>query len=204
MRSPQADKFFRALARQLDEPATVFLTGAVAGAIFGNVRSSADIDFAIEPKGKERWNKIDDALRRTSRATGISVQYAQDIDRWGMISLLDYRKKAVPYRKFGRIDVRTLDPAYWAIGKFSRYLELDIQDLITVLKKQKIPPARLTRILGRALKRSLPSSQSFQFRQHVEQFLQEYGPKIWGTSRKPADAIRFFHQQAGISPAGVT
>ena len=201
MRSPQADKFFRALAKQLDEPVAVFLTGAVAGTIFGNVRSSADIDFAIEPKrkGKGRWNKIDGALRRTSRATGITVQYARDIDRWGMISLLDYREKAARYRRFGHLDIRILNPAHWAIGKFTRYLEQDVQDLIAVLKKKKITPAELAKTLGKALKQSPPSSQGFQFRQHVEYFFSEYGRKVWGARFAPATAIRTFHKQAGIS-----
>jgi len=201
MRSPEADRFFRVLAKQLDEPATVFLTGAVAGAIFGNVRPSADIDFAIEPKreGKGRWDKIEGALRRASRATGITVQYARDIDRWGTVSLIDYREKSLPYRKFGRIDVRTLDPAHWAIGKFSRYMEPDVQDLVAVLKKKRIPPVGLAKTLGKALKQSPPSSQGFQFRQHVEHFLREYGPKIWGAGFVPAGPIRAFHKQAGIS-----
>ena len=200
MKSPQADKFFSRLAKELEEPVTVILTGAVAGAIFGNVRSSADIDFAIEPKraGKGRWDKIEEALRRTSQATGISVQYARDIDRWGMISLLDYRRTSLPYRKFGTIDVRTLDPAHWAIGKFSRYLEQDVQDLVAVLKKEKRPSPTMIRTLGKALRQSLPSSQRFQFRRHVEHFLRQYGRKIWGAQFDPEVSIRVFHRHAGI------
>ncbi len=200
MKSLEADKFFRALAKQLDEPVTIFLTGAVAGAIFGNVRSSADIDFAIEPKrkGNARWEKINGALLRTSRETCISVQYARDIDRWGMISLLDYRREAVRYRKFGAIDVRTLDPVHWAIGKFTRYWRPDTQDLIAVLKKKRIPAAKLVKTLGKALRKSPPSSQGFQFRQHVEQFLGEYGRKIWGAKFDPAGSIQIFHKTAGI------
>ncbi|MDO8730360.1 MAG: hypothetical protein Q7J69_04160 [Candidatus Omnitrophota bacterium] len=201
MKSLEADKFFRALAKRLDEPVTVFLTGAVAGTIFGNVRSSADIDFAIEPKrkGNDLWEKINRALLLTSSEICISVQYARDIDRWGMISLLDYRRKAILYKKFGTIDVRTLDPVYWAIGKFTRYLKPDIQDLVIVLKKKKVPSAKLTKTLGKALRQSPPSSQGFQFRQHVEQFLGEYGRKIWGAKFDPAASIRTFHKQAGIS-----
>lgn len=205
MRSPQADKFFSRLAKELDEPAVVFLTGAVAGTVFGNVRSSADIDFAIEPKrpGKGRWDKIDDALRRTSRSTGLTVQYARDIDRWGMISLMDYRKKSLSYRKFGAIDVRTLDPVTWSIGKFTRYLELDVQDLVTVLKRKRIPAAVLVQTLGKALRQSPPSSQGFQFRRHIEHFLREHGRKIWGVSFNAAEAVQAFHKQARISSVAV-
>ena len=189
------------MAKELDDPAEVILTGAVAGAIFGNVRSSADIDFAIEPKrsGKGCWDRVDAALRQTSRATGINVQYARDIDRWGMISLLDYRKKTLPYRKFGGIDVRTLDPAHWAIGKFSRYLEQDVQDLAAVFKKKKVAPILLAQTLGRALRKSSPSSQCFQFRRHIEHFFQEYGRKIWRARFDPDASIRAFHRHAGIT-----
>lgn len=202
MKSPPTQRFFRALSKELKDPVKVFLTGAAAGALFGNVRSSADVDFAIEPvrERKESWNKIDDALKRASRATGITVQYARDIDRWGMISLLDYRKKSVLYRKFGSIEVRTLHPLYWAIGKFTRYLESDVQDLATVFKKKKVSASKLAATLGRALKQSPPSSQGFQFRQHVEQFFEEYGKKIWGAKFDPATAIQVFHKEAGISP----
>ena len=201
MKSPPTQHFFRALSKQLAEPVKVFLTGAAAGALFGNVRSSADVDFAIEPvrKRPESWDKIEDAIKRASRATGITVQYARDIDRWGMISLLDYRKKSIPHRRFGSIEVRTLHPAYWAIGKFTRYLESDVQDLVTVFKKKKVHPSKLAATLGRALKRSPPSSQRFQFRQHVEQFLKDYGRKIWGTRFDLSGSIRLFHQAAGIS-----
>ena len=201
MKSPQADRFFSRLAKELDKPAVVILTGAVAGAIFGNVRSSADIDFAIDLKrrGKGDWDRIDAALRRTSRVTGINVQYARDIDRWGMISLLDYKKKTLPYRKFGGIDVRTMDPPHWAIGKFTRYLEQDVQDLVVVFKAKKVPLLRLTQTLGRALKQSPPSSQCFQFRRHIEHFLQEYGREIWGVRFNTAVAIRSFHRYAGIA-----
>lgn len=207
MRSPQADKFFRRLSKERDEPVLVIITGAVAGAIFGHVRSSADIDFSIEFKRKRTSNvseaDLDAALRRTSEATGINIQYAKDIDRWGLISLLDYKRKAVPYRKFGAIEVRTLAPLYWCIGKFSRYLQSDILDLAVVLKRKRVPANQLSEILGRALKQSPLSSHCFQFRKHVEQFFSEHGEEIWGARFDPALSIRTFHKQAGISPRAV-
>ena len=203
MKSSEADKFFRELAKRLDEPVTVFLTGAVAGALFGNIRSSADIDFAIEPKrkGNERWEKINHAILQASRETSLSVQYARDIDRWGMISLLNYRRKAIRYRKFGAIDVRALDPVHWAIGKFTRYWDPDIRDLIAVLKKKRVPPAKLAKTLGKALRQSPPSSQGFQFRQHVEQFFEKYGRRVWGAQFDPAGSISIFRAAAGIKMA---
>lgn len=197
----EIERFFRRLAQELDEPVVVILTGAAAGSLMGNIRSSADIDFAIEPQQKQarRWWEIETALRRTTEKTGITAQYARDIDRWGMISLLDYRKKAVPFRKFGRVEVRLLTLPYWAIGKFSRFLEIDVEDLIAVLKKSKTNPAVLAKTLGKALRASPPSSQRFQFREHVEFFLRRFGRKIWGSSFNATKAIAAFHRSARIS-----
>lgn len=200
MKSPQADKFFRHLAKEWDKPVLAIITGAVAGAIFGHVRSSADIDFSIEfQRPSDVFEAdLDAALRRTSEATGINIQYAKDIDRWGLISILDYKETSIPYRKFGAIEVRTLAPLHWCIGKFSRYLQSDIQDLAAVLKKKRIPAVALAEILGRALKQSPLSSHCFQFRKHVEQFFSKHGRKIWGARFNPASAVSIFHRAAGI------
>ena len=199
--SPQEiERFFRNLDRALGEPAAVILTGAAAGSLMGHVRSSVDIDFAIEPKRKrpDSWEKIEAALQRATQATGITAQYARDIDRWGMISLMDYRKNTVPFRKFGQVEVRILRLPYWAIGKFSRFLEPDLQDLVVVLKKSKPDPLELMKTLGKALRASPPSSQRFQFREHVEYFLQKYGRKVWGARFDSGGAVASFHRYARI------
>lgn len=201
MNTAQVERFFRLFAQKLNEPATVILTGAAAGVLWGHVRPSRDVDFAICPrrKGPAVWRRIELAVRRTIEATGIAANYAQDIERWGAISLMDYREQSRPYRRFGKVQLRLMDPAYWSIGKISRFITPDVRDLVAVFKTEKIPPARLLKVWGKALRASSPSDSQFQFRRNVENFLQVYGRAIWGKSFNPEEAIHRFHREAEIS-----
>ena len=199
MNARQIDAFFKTLAREFDEKAVVVLTGAAAGAILGRARPSLDIDFAVELARSGDWDKLARAVERTVKLAGISANYAEDIDRWGMVTLLDYRKHARPYKKFGGIEVRILEPEYWSIGKMTRYLDPDVRDLIQVFKTQKVPAARLARLWGRALRESPSSTGLHQFRRQVEHFLATYGREIWGKEFDPEPAVRAFHREAGIN-----
>src|SRR3990167_1428697 len=127
----QIDRFFTILDRELNAPARIIVTGAAAGALWGHVRPSLDIDFAIQPSaGERKWEHVEFAVEKTKALTGISANYAIDIDRWGAISLLDYRQHTHRYKVFGRLAVHLLDPAYWSIGKLTRYLQPDIDDMV--------------------------------------------------------------------------
>lgn len=199
MTSREIDAFFQCLAKHVNRPVRIILTGAAAGAIWGRVRPSIDIDFAIEWRGGQGgWPAIEEALTRTQKLTGIPAQYAQDIDRWGQISLLDYKKHTSLYKRFGDVEVHTLDPAYWSIGKVARYLDPDIQDLADALSRKKIPVKRLVRVWGEAVKKSPPSTAVFEFRTHAEHFLKAYGRKIWGSAFDAESAVRELYQSAGI------
>lgn len=199
MTERQIRRFFQALAGELKRPVRVTLTGAAAGALLGSVRPSLAIDFQIEPAqgARGRWDELEVAIGRAVQLTGIQANFAQDIDRWGAISLLDYRRHTRPYATFGRLRVRLLDPRYWAIGKLSRYLDPDVQDLVAVLKRQRPPVAQLARLWGRALAASPRSSACTQFRAQVEHFLRTYGPAIWGPGFNADMVIQQFHEAAG-------
>ncbi len=199
MTPQEIDRFFRTLAKQSDEPLKVILTGAAAGAVWGHVRPSVDIDFAIElTRGNERtWQKVEEALQKTVKLAGIPANYAQDIDRWGQISLLDYKKHITLYKRFGSVAVYTLDPAYWSIGKITRYLDPDIKDLVAAFSRSKIDVRLAVRIWGEALRQSPPSTERFQFRQHVEDFMQTYGRRIWGKKFVSGPALKEFYRYAG-------
>ena len=197
MNQRQIQRFFRVLARELGEPATIILTGAAAGSAWGHVRPSLDIDFGIEPRSKDRagWTRIEAAIQRTVQLTGIPANYTEDLDRWGPISLLDYRRRTIPYRRFGALRVRLLDPAYWSIGKISRYLDPDVQDLVAVLKGQRVSAARLVRLWRQALRGSPRSAACTQFRRQAEHFLRTYGRTIWGKGFDIEQAVRRFHRE---------
>lgn len=201
MTSQEIDRFFRVLATQLDQPVKIILTGAAAGNLWGHLRPSMDIDFAVELSGRQgRWHDVEEAVTRTTKLTGIPAQYTQDLDRWGQISLLDYRQHTTRYKQFGVVAVHTLNPAYWAIGKLTRYLDPDIQDLVDVLPRKKIPAVRLVAVWGEAVKKSPASTACLEFKQHVEHFLKEYGRKIWGRAFEVQSAVQAFYKSAGIGP----
>ena len=202
MTRTQIDAFFRVLAEQWGGKAIVLLTGAAAAAIWGHVRPSVDIDFAVRvrKRGRIAWEKLEDAVGRTVRLTGIQANYTEDIDRWGLITLLDYRRHTRPYRRFGALEVRLLDPAYWSIGKMTRYLDPDVRDMVQVFKRQRVPAQRLARLWGKALKRSPRSIALSQFRRQVEHFVRSYGRPIWGREFDAERALRHFYKEAGITP----
>ena len=201
MNRRQIERFFSILSRELDLEARAILTGAAAGALWGSRRPSVDIDFALalRRRNPKLWQRVELAVERSSRLTGIPANFAEDIDRWGLISLLEYKRHTKTYRRFGRLRLELMDPAYWSIGKMTRYLESDIRDLEEIFKRRKIPWARLTRLWGTALKKSPRSAALFQFRRQIEDFLRKKGQSIWGKAFNAKNAIKAFHRQAGIS-----
>lgn len=201
MTRSQVDRFFRTLAREMQDRVTVILTGAAVAALLGRARASRDVDFAIRPLRRDRsrsWEAIQSAVERTVRITGITADYAEDIDRWGPISLMGYRRHTRPYRRFGKVEVRLLEPAYWSIGKMSRCLVPDVRDMVGVFRRIKLPWREAVAVWARALRASPPSTARFQFRRQVEDFLRKYGRAAWGKGFDADEAMRSFRRAAGI------
>ncbi len=200
MKPKQIKHFFEVLSDQLQAPATIYLTGACAAALWGGVRPSQDIDFGLRLPARSRvtWDQVHACVVMSSRITGIAASVAEDIDRWGMITLLDYQKRSHRHSRIGRLDLRLLSPAHWAIGKLTRYIESDISDLVTVFRRQKLLPLPAVRLWGRALRASPPSSSQFQFRRHVESFLSSHGKAAWGRRFDVSAAVHAFHRAARI------
>ncbi len=194
------DNFFFELSRNLKKvngSIKIFLTGAAAGSLLGGVRSSIDIDFAISC-GKKYFIEAQNAIQRTSAVSGIAVNFSEDIDRWSQITFLDYKRHAIPYKRFGKAQVVLLEPAYWSIGKIARYLDPDVDDLVRVFKKQRTSALRLANLWGKALAKSPRSSASFSFKTHVDHFFKTYGRVIWGNRFNPDKYILTFYGAAGI------
>ncbi|HXU07174.1 MAG TPA: hypothetical protein VN903_39745 [Polyangia bacterium] len=201
MTRKRIEHFFAVLAHELQRPARAYVTGAAAAALWGRVRPSVDVDLGIELVSRsadrvQTWQAIETAMERTKRLTGIPANFAEDIDRWGMITLLDYRRTSRRYRRFEQLDVRLLHPTNWSIGKLTRFLDSDIRDVTEVFRAQKIQPAAAARIWGRALRASPASTTQFQFRRNVEHFFAHQGPAIWGRTFDPASAVRAFERAA--------
>jgi hypothetical protein len=195
------DRFFEDLGRRIDQPVRVLLTGAAAGILQGLERATLDIDFEIRVKqtaGKSsagnRWEAVQSAIEDAARATGITPQYDEDIDRWSAIALPAKRSRL--YRRFGAVEVRILDPELWAVGKLTRYLSTDIQDLRIVLKRANISSKAAVKLWGTALGISPASSSQTMFRKQVESFLDRYAREIWGRNTDSAELKRLFLDSA--------
>ena len=203
------EHFLRVLAAQLNRPARAYVTGAAAAALWGRVRPSVDIDLGIEltgPRSRRDWQAVETAVERTRHLTGIPANVAEDIDRWGMITLLDYRRSSRRHRRFEQLDVRLLHPTNWSIGKVTRFLDSDVRDVVSVFRGKGVKPNAAATTWGRALRASPPSTAQFQFRRNVDYFFTHYGRAIWGRAFDIAVAVRAFERAAGVvrSPGSST
>ena len=195
MNKRQVERYFEVLAKLYAKPCRVILTGAAAGALYGRVRATLDVDFAVSAAD---WEKFSKAVHESGLRTGIAAQYAEDIDRWSSITLMDYAAHTYVYKRFGALELRLMEPTYWAIGKLSRYLDPDIRDLVAVFKKTNVEWKDVANISGKALRQSPKSTSCHLFRRQVEDFFKNSGKKAWGKNFDFERAIRVFHKTAGI------
>jgi hypothetical protein len=199
------DLYFLELDRALSTPASVILTGAAAGAVYGNVRHSLDIDFEIRLKSQKGNQNRDEILAASigavSSKLGIAANYSDDIGHWSMIDYLDYRKTSIPYKKIGQMDIRLLAPEYWTIGKMTRFMEIDVKDILKVIKIKRLRPGPLVALWARAMRASPLSLTKGQFRRNVENFLKRHGKKLWGKSFDGEKALENFRKLAGLKNA---
>ena len=116
MNKKQVERYFKTLGKIYTKKCKIILTGAAAGALYGRIRATMDIDFSAEAAD---WENFSRAVEETSVRTGIAAQYGEDIDRWSSITLMDYKRRSFIYGRFGSVEVRLMKPSYWAIGKLS-------------------------------------------------------------------------------------
>lgn len=195
MNKKQIERYFQILDKIYAKKCRIIITGAAAGALYGGVRATMDIDFSAEAADWENFSK---AVEEASIRTGIAAQYAEDIDRWSSIAFMDYKKHTFIYGRFGRIEIRLMEPSYWAIGKLSRYLDPDIRDLVKVFKKTATRWQEVAYVAGRALRKSPKSTACFLFRKQTENFFKQYGNKIWGRTFDAKEATALFYKQGGV------
>mgnify|MGYP001593431358 CR=1 FL=1 len=195
MNKTQVELYFRELSKAYPKKCVIILTGAAAGALYGRVRATLDVDF--EAKTRD-WGAFEKAVLKISLKTGIEAQYAEDIDRWSSITLMDYQKHTFLHKQFGELQVRLMDPEYWALGKLARYLDSDVSDMEKVFKKKKTSWRVIAVTAGKALRKSPKSNSCFLFRQQTEDFFKRLGRKIWGKDFNQEEARQLFYKAAGI------
>lgn len=198
MKRQQIDQFFKILDAALRRPAEVILVGAGAASLMGHIRPSLDIDFEIRyprMRAAGERDRLEQAIRKASNQTGLAADYSENVSHWSMIDFSDYRQTAVPYKKIGKLKIKIIAPACWTIGKMGRFYELDIQDMVQILRKNKVPAARVIRVWAKALKGSALSLELGQFREHVHYFLRRYAKKIWGAGTNAEALIQTFEKK---------
>jgi len=199
------DAFFAALAVRVPCHVKIIITGGAEALLLGSSRPTLDLDFGLSVTSgragiETYWAEVEAAIAAASEAAQLTVQYSADIDRWSLITMPGYVRHTRPHRRYGRVTVHLLEPAYWAVQKLTRYVDSDISDLQSVLRNQRVAPLPLARVCGRSLRASPRSTALFAFRQHVEHFFRTYGPALWGPEFDPESALGVFHRAAGIVP----
>ena len=175
------DRFFRLASREYPGKARVYLLGGAAAILMGGSRPTLDIDFEADlgKAGQKAWNSFDAAIQKAQEETGILAQYSQSIERWGMITLLDYKRKAQHHKTYGRLQVFVLSPLHWSIGKIGRFLQQDCDDLVQVFLKTRPDPLALAKLWRRALVRSPRSPELGTVQRNILYFsgntVSEYG-----------------------------
>lgn len=201
MRRDLIDQFFIELDRELACPADIILTGAAAGTLMGSSRPSLDIDFEIRLKETSKEGdaaRLAETIEKVMAKTGIAADYSSDIGHWSMIDHLDYRNKTIPYKQIGRLEIKHISPAYWTLGKLARFLAVDIQDLVRVIRKNRLNPERLVKLWAEALVASPPSLSWQSFRRQAKEFLKNYGKSAWGRGFDAEKVISLFETQVRL------
>lgn len=201
MKQNLIDRFFTELDRELGKKAEIILTGAAAGSLLGILRPSVDIDFEIRlkprTKGRDRF-KVQEAVRRASHKVGIAVNYSEDIGRWSMIDIGNYRETALPYQKMGQLEVKIIAPEHWTIGKMGRFYTVDIRDVLRMIRRRKLKAETLIPLWGKALHRSPLSLALGNFRRNITYFIECHGKEAWGKRFDPEQGTLLFQRAARI------
>lgn len=198
------DRFLRALAARLPCPVRLVLTGGGEAMVLGGVRPTGDLDFAllVVERFAPEWPAIEAAVAEARDEAAIAVQWGTDIDRWSSISVPAAHRRTRPYRRIGRLSVHLLEPTCWAVYKLARYLDSDVTDLRSVLRRSRVPWHRLARLSGESLRTSPRSTQQRLFRQQVEHFFLTHGRSVWGARFDADRAIVAFRRSAGLPVMG--
>jgi len=175
------DIFFEELSHHWPHESKILVTGAWVAEEWGKVRPTQDIDFEIQfIRVNASLEEFQKAVGEASRASGLQAQFSTDIDHWSQVSLLDYRKHARPYKKFGKLTVLMMDPLYWSIGKITRFWDQDLQDLLEVFGNLNSDPVEVATLWNKALRKSPKSSALLSMKKNALYFFKTFGPKIWG------------------------
>lgn len=157
----------RALGRAARSEGRVYLTGGATAVLEGWRESTLDVDLRLEPE-------VDDLLReipRLKEQLGVNVELASPADF--LPELPGWRERSPFLRREGRLDIHHFDPYSQALSKLERAFDLDIEDVMEMVKRGLVEPGRALELLA-AIEPELyrfPAVDPSSFRQRVERFL---------------------------------
>ncbi len=194
MNQNDLDIFFTELDKSLQIACSIILTGASAGMLMGHIRPSLDIDFEITPLKTSDKHLLADSLPKAintaTKVMPVAVDYSGDISHWSQISYLDYRTTAQSYKKIGLLDINIIAPEYWTIGKMTRFVAQDIEDIKVIITSKNIQPIPLINLWAQALTSSELSLTCSAFKRNVNNFINAFSKELW--KKPPQDLIKHF------------
>jgi len=190
MKPLDVDAFFSQLSQTYKSKAEIVLIGGAAAAILGGTRPTQDVDFEVKLAKPSEWEIFQQAVIDTVKKTGIKAQFAEKVEQWSQITLLDYREQKRLYKKFNQITVWVLDPIYWSIGKIARYWDQDVQDILAVFKVAKPNAWEVAKVWKKALVKSPKSSLLFLVKNQIKHFFINHGKTVWGPNFDGAEIIK--------------
>lgn len=200
MTSRDIGRFFKALAREWPHPTDILLLGGAAAVIGGSKRPTYDVDFEVAFGGRQATEDAEvfaSALRKAEDASGVQGQFTEDIGAWSSITLPPWRNSVVPWKQFGQIDVKLLDPGLYVVSKLRRGDADDFADLVLVARKNGVGWRRIALLCGKAVKLSPASTAIRGFIRRVEYLFNSRGREVWGAGFQAAPAIAMFRLTGG-------
>lgn len=199
MKPRDVERFFRALARAWPFPADCILIGGAAAVVEGSLRPTDDVDFEVAFGGdisSEDSELFAGAVHDAERASGFGGQFTEDIGPWSTVALPPYRNRTRPWKRFGPIAVRLLDPASYTVTKLCRGAAHDFEDVVFVSGRRRVAWGTVARACGIAVRSSPRSTRLRAFVRRVEYLFRTHGRKLWGRRFDPEAAIRLFRRES--------
>ena len=89
--------------------------------------------------------------------------------------------------QYENLKVDALEPLYFTLGKISRSLDQDLDDIAAVVKAEKIAGRDLAKLWAEALKNSELSSELLNIKRQMIYFLKVKGSDLWPSEKNLVD-----------------
>lgn len=169
------DRFLSDLADAWKKQGVVYLVGGSAMVAEGHKHSSRDIDLGFDVTDEQAFYEVARAVADRGRYL---LDLAPDPTRRSMIETPDWRKRSLPYGRFGSIEVRYWNAEDIVLNKVSRGTQEDWDDIESILRRTPTARSSLEGRFQEMYTASRPSDEKRMFRERFQLFLQDFGPRL--------------------------